>query len=132
MHLILPSLKLHSSDKDKWKCTFAFTAEQIHCNHIGTLHGGCTASLFDFCTACPLVYINKAGYWLFLGVSRNLNINYIRPAMCGETVLIECEIVHVGQRQCSLRGVMRRQEDGSILATCDHGKANFDPPQPKV
>jgi hypothetical protein len=45
----------------------------------------------------------------------------------GETVLIESEVVHAGKRLCALKGVMKRERDGAVLTTCEHGKASIDP-----
>jgi len=63
-----------------------------------------------------------------MGVSRTLNVTYLRPAKMGEGVLIECEVVQAGARVCTLRGTMRRERDGEVLAVCEHGKMNIDPP----
>lgn len=71
--------------------------------------------------------INKPGFWYYLGVSRTLNVTYLRPIPCGSKILIECEIVNIGKKLCMLKGIMRRQEDNAVLATCEHGKFNIDP-----
>lgn len=78
-----------------------------------------------------LALINKPGFWFLLGVSRTLNVTYLRPIPANETVLIECEILQVGKRLSSLKGVMKRKKDGAIMATCEHGKFNTDPPASK-
>lgn len=65
--------------------------------------------------------------WEFAGVSRTLNVTYIRPVAAGVKVLIECEVVHAGKRLCSLKGVMKRENDGAVMATCEHGKVSIDP-----
>ena len=67
--------------------------------------------------------------WAFAGVSRTLNVTYIRPIPAGEEVIIESEVVHAGKRLCSIKGVMKRKTDGAILATCEHGKVSIDPDQ---
>ena len=69
----------------------------------------------------------RPGFWSYLGVSRTLNVTYLRPAPEGSTVLVECEIVGVGKRLCTVRGTMRRVEDGTVLMVCEHGKVNTDP-----
>lgn len=57
-----------------------------------------------------------------------MNVTYIRPVPVGEKVLIESEVVHAGKRLCSLTGVIRRESDGAVMATCEHGKVSIDPP----
>jgi acyl-coenzyme A thioesterase 13 len=110
------------------RAIFRYTVQKAHCNALHNLHGGATATLFDFLTTLALVLVNAPGFWWYVGVTRTLNVTYLRPAAEGETVLFESEVVHAGQRLCSLRGVMRRESDGLVLATCEHGKVNTDPP----
>lgn len=112
--------------------TFSFTVHPQHTNRLGNLHGGASATLFDFCTSCALALVSKPGYWYYLGVSRTLNTTYLRPAIGGTTVKIECEIVQIGKRICTLRGTMRRSDDDVVLAVCEHGKVNTDPEVAKV
>jgi acyl-coenzyme A thioesterase 13 len=127
---ILPNLSLLSTSATlpHPRAVFLFTVMPQHCNRLHNLHGGCCATLFDFCTTMPLALVNRLGYWFYLGVSRTLNTTYLRPVACGEEVLIECEIVQIGRRLCTLKGVMRRRVDGMVMAVCEHGKFNTDPP----
>ncbi|EGS21187.1 uncharacterized protein CTHT_0030310 [Thermochaetoides thermophila DSM 1495] len=130
---LLPSLTLHSitpaspPTRPYPLVTFKFTVHPTHCNRLRNLHGGCAATLFDFCTSIPLALVARPGFWSYLGVSRTLNVTYLRPAPEGSTVLVECEIVGVGKRLCTVRGTMRRVEDGTVLMVCEHGKVNTDP-----
>lgn len=43
-------------------------------------------------------------------------------------VLFECEVIQIGKRLAELRGVMRNEADGSILAICHHQKYMADKP----
>lgn len=77
---------------------FEYTVTDADTNRLGNLHGGCTATLFDFATTTALAPIAKQGYWAFMGVSRTLNVTYLRPIPVGETILIDSEVVHAGKR----------------------------------
>jgi len=70
--------------------------------------------------------------WAFSGVSRTLTVTYIRPVPEGERVLVESEVVHAGKRLCSIKGVMKRERDGAVMATCEHGKVSIDPEVSKL
>lgn len=80
----------------------------------------------DLATTTSLAPIARPGYWAYAGVSRTLNVTYIRPIPEGETVLVESEVVHAGKRLCSLSGVMKRERDGAVMATCEHGKGEVN------
>lgn len=61
-------------------------------------------------------------------MTRSLNVTYLGAVKCGEEVEVEGEIVGIGSRLAHLRGVMRRIRDGVVVATCEHGRVNVDPP----
>ncbi|KAF8863240.1 putative acyl-coenzyme A thioesterase 13 [Acephala macrosclerotiorum] len=130
--LLREDLQLISASKDPGKTVFRYTVKPGHCNRLGNLHGGCTSTIFDLATTTALAPIAKPGYWAYAGVSRTLNVTYLRPIPEGETVLVESEVVHAGRRLCSLMGVMKRERDGAVMATCEHGKVSIDPEVPKL
>ena len=148
-----PHLELVSADDfehdaghhDHPHVVFAYTVQSENCNRLGSMHGGATATLFDFCTSLALALAatpapsesaHAAAHpddedellqsWRRLGVSRTLAVTYVRPAPSGTQVLIDCEQLHAGRRMSSLRGILRRRSDGAVLATCEHGKVVQD------
>lgn len=73
---------------------------------------------------------------MYMGVSRTLNCTYLKPVPCDSTVDIQCEILSIGKRLCTIKGEMRAvNEDGTIgalLAICEHGKVSTDPQPGKL
>ncbi|KOS17969.1 Acyl-coenzyme A thioesterase 13 [Escovopsis weberi] len=129
MKTLLPHIKLVSVDPSlpHPRVVFSFTTQASFSNRFHNLHGGAMATLFDFCTTMPLFLVNKPGFWQTLGVSRTLNVTYLRPVAAGTETLIECDILQIGRKICALRGVLRRKADGQVLAVCEHNKVNVDP-----
>lgn len=129
MSSLVPYLKLVSVADPAGphpSCRFSYTVQPDNCNRLENLHGGCAATLFDYCTTLPLALINRPGFWQFMGVSRTLNVTYLRPVAVGVEVLLDCEIVQVGKKLATLRGTMRKRSDNTLLAVCEHGKVNID------
>ncbi|KAG7119114.1 Acyl-coenzyme A thioesterase 13 like protein [Verticillium longisporum] len=112
--------------------TFAFTVPPSHANGLNNLHGGAAASLFDYTTSLSLALVARPGAWQHLGVSRTLNVTYLRPVPVGTDVLVQCEVVAAGKVLSALRGTIRRKSDGAILVVCEHQKFNTDPPAAKM
>ena len=62
------------------------------------MHGGATATVFDFVTSMLLVLVAKKGFWELFGVSRTLDVVYLEPIPHGEEVELEAELVKLGFR----------------------------------
>jgi uncharacterized protein (TIGR00369 family) len=82
------------------RVVFEYTCQPPHANRLGNLHGGCASTIFDIATTVALIPISKPGFWQYVGVSRTLNVTYLRPIPVGETVIIECDVVAIGKRLC--------------------------------
>lgn len=80
------------------RVTARFTVVSSLCNGMGTLHGGATATIFDFVTSMPLTLKSEKGSWEFPGVSRTLNVTYLDKASNGQELEIEAEAVKIGKR----------------------------------
>ncbi|KAI1389144.1 HotDog domain-containing protein [Hypoxylon trugodes] len=138
MTTITPHLKIHSHSPSPPtpSVTFLLTVLPIHANGLNNMHGGCTSTIFDSCTSLALHLIAKPGFWEHMGVSRSLNVTYLRPIPVGTTITIKCEVLAAGRNQSALRGEMRAVgedgREGPLLAVCDHGKVNTDPPVEKL
>ena len=103
--------------------TSDFTIPALYGNNpdAHTVHGGAVAMFFDNATSLPLLAVRH--WWDgWSGVTRNLNITYLRPLHEGDRVVIEAEVVQCGKRNALISGVLKREKDGVILATCQHEK----------
>ncbi|KAL4931296.1 PaaI family thioesterase [Aspergillus undulatus] len=113
--------------------SFTFTIAPKHCNYLGNLHGGCAATLFDALSSMILLAVSKPGFFQLGGVSRHLNVTYLRPVREGEKVRLRASIVNVGKRLALLRGEIVKvipgggEGEGEVCMVCDHEKANTDP-----
>lgn len=56
----------------------------------------------------------------------------------GDAVVMEGEVLQIGKRMATIRGVLRREKDGAVLAICQHDKAlptvrpDNEPPSTKL
>lgn len=75
------------------KVSFRFPVQSEYLNPSGTLHGAAQCLFFDVCTTFCLGPIARApDFWTTFGVTRSLNVNYLRPAKEGEVLVLECEV----------------------------------------
>ena len=100
-------------------------------------HGGAAATIFDIVTSASLAPISSPGFWEYVGVSRTLNVTYLRPVRRRTKAVVTCEVLATGKRMATIRGVMHETKDGEravgdVLCTCEHGKANIDPAPNKI
>lgn len=91
------------------------------------MHGGAQATIFDACTSLSLFAISKAGFWTSGGVSRNLNVTYLKPMRVEsvQEVTVECCVLQVGKRLAVVSAKMVG-DDGGLYSTCEHHKVNVD------
>lgn len=91
------------------------------------VHGGAVAMFFDNATCVTLLACRNADEWAWsatTGVSRSLSVTYLNPAVVGESVVIESEVVQLTRRLATIKAVLRRKEGGELLAMCTHERYN--------
>ncbi|CZT20240.1 uncharacterized protein RCC_06098 [Ramularia collo-cygni] len=93
------------------------------CNSMGNMHGGAVATLADNTTTLAAAPISRPGFWEHGGVSRTLNVTYLRPITKGSTLRIECAVRSVGQKLAATQCSIRSKETGKVLALAEHNKA---------
>ncbi|KAK5711001.1 hypothetical protein LTR17_018614 [Elasticomyces elasticus] len=124
------------TDSDTAKAVFRLVIPPTYVNSPDpanpTIHGGAIAHWFDSCTSMPLLCVKNIWDGSWSGVSRNLNVTYLRPPKEGEAIVIESEVIQSSRNIATIRGVMIRESDGKLLATCQHDKARPHRPGPRI
>ena len=87
--------------------------EAEHLRSRAIAHGGVLATLMDTSLGLAAKTIAREGYDV---VTAQLNVNFVRPARPGETVLAVAEVKHSG-RKTAVAWAEARTEGGELVAT---------------
>lgn len=101
--------------------TIAFPVREEQANPVGTLQGGILASFFDN-TFGPLSFATMRKPC----VSIDMNVNFIRPARPGETVVIRAEFKAKGRKLLQMYGEARNEKD-KLIATATSNLMIYQP-----
>ena len=112
----LRKLKIVSAENGH--CTAQFIVSEEHLNLGGTLHGGCTSTIID-CISTYAVMTQGTGA---PGVSVDLHVTFMKPALPGELVTVDAKTVRVGKRLAYLSVDLTKNEGKDIIAHGRHTK----------
>ena len=113
--------KVKFVDGDIGRCVASLKIEQEHCNQLGTLHGGCTATLVDCISTYALVTDSEESL-RFLGVSVNMNIDYMKAGRLDSEIIIDAQLKKRGKKLAFLDVEIRDKESNDLLAKGSHTK----------
>lgn len=118
---VLTSLSVET-DTNNAKATYSIVVPPLCSNNRVTknMHGGAVATFFDNATSMAVFACKNA--WEDSGVTRSLSVTYFRPAVEGEEIVIESEVLQLTKRLATIRGVMKKASDGTVVAICQHDK----------
>lgn len=92
------------------------------------LHGGAACTILDNITTLALPPIARPGYWdKFGGVTRTLNISYLKAVPVGTTVRVHAEVVQHGKTMCMIRGRMTSVDSNTVYCVGEHHKVGLVP-----
>jgi len=113
---------------DAWpegKVEWELDITDYYANLNGVMHGGAAGVIFDMGTTTALCPVQKKGYWDFLGgVTRALNISYLKAIPLNTTVRLKSEVIQHGRTMALIRGTMTSVDYKTVYAVCDHHKVN--------
>ncbi|PGH12197.1 hypothetical protein AJ80_06817 [Polytolypa hystricis UAMH7299] len=103
--------------------TWELPVTEFWANLNGVMHGGAYGVIFDMCTAISMSTISREGYWEFLaGVTRSLNISYLKAIPVGTTIRIRATVIQHGKTMALIRGIMESPDGKKVYATAEHHK----------
>lgn len=112
-HGKLLNLDYRDSGPDWIEAALPWREELVALTDRGSLASSVLVSLLDTCSGAAV--FQRLG-----GVTRSatidLRIDYLRPALRGETVVARCECYRVTRRVAFVRGVARGEADGDPIA----------------
>jgi acyl-coenzyme A thioesterase PaaI-like protein len=89
------------------------------------MHGGAAGVIFDMATTSALCPVARPGFWEFMGgVTRTLNISYLKAVPVGTTVRLNSKVESVGRQMAMIRGVMTSLDGKTTYCTAEHHKVN--------
>ena len=113
--------KVKFVDGDIGRCVASMKVEQEHCNNLGTLHGGCTATLVDVISTYALVDDTEESL-MKLGVSVNMNIDYMKAGKLGSDIIIDAQVKKRGKKLAFLDVEIRDEQSNDLIAKGSHTK----------
>lgn len=81
-----------SSASTSGHMTWRFPVLPFYINQFGGLAGGAQSAMHDYCTSWAMLTVARKGFWMSTGLTRALNMTYLRAAKVGEMLVLECEV----------------------------------------
>ncbi|KZC08259.1 PREDICTED: acyl-coenzyme A thioesterase 13-like [Dufourea novaeangliae] len=99
-------------------CKAKFVVSEEHLNMGGTLHGGFTSTIVDCISTYALMTKDECPP----GVSVDLNITFMKPALLGELVTVDAKTIRAGKRLAFLAVDVTKNDGKDIIAHGRHTK----------
>lgn len=86
--------------KSTARVVWRFPVQEPYLNLYQCFSGGAQTTMHDACTSFTMLAIAKPGFWRNTGLTRNINVTYLAPAMWKDVLLLECEVCFSLGRMC--------------------------------
>lgn len=93
---------------------------------MGKMHGGCMVTVLDIASSFALLTYTGRSHWKSLGVSTDINANYMRGMNAGQTARFECRVQRCGKNMANLYTEVL-DEGGHVCYAGSHTKFSTDP-----
>ncbi|KAF1915570.1 thioesterase family protein-like protein [Ampelomyces quisqualis] len=121
---VMENMKLVDASLDG-AVSYEMTIAPNFSNLNNVMHGGAAGVIFDMSTTTALCSLARPGFWEFMGgVTRTLNISYLRAVPIGTKVRLNSKVVGVGKQMAMIRGDMMSLDGKTTYCTVEHHKVN--------
>ncbi|XP_061927182.1 acyl-coenzyme A thioesterase 13 [Apis cerana] len=111
--------KLQIVSAGNGNCKAELVVSQEHLNIYGLMHGGFTSTLIDAVSTYALITHEKNSK---PGVSLNLNITFMKPALSGELITINARTIRVGKTVAFISVDITKNAGKDIIVNGTHIK----------
>jgi acyl-coenzyme A thioesterase 13 len=123
-HTVMNTFKLVDAGMDG-SVVYELHIAPCFSNINNVMHGGAAGVIFDMATTSALCPVARPGFWEFMGgVTRTLNISYLKAVPVGTTVRLSSKVESVGKQMAMIRGVMTSLDGKTTYCTAEHHKVN--------
>ncbi|KAK7536523.1 thioesterase family protein-like protein [Phyllosticta citricarpa] len=130
--LVMSKLRLVDAALDGFS-QYELTVSKEFSNLNDVMHGGAYGVVFDMATTSALNPLARPDFYFsynlsFMGgVTRVLNISYLRGVPIGTVVLLSSKVIQIGKKMAMIKGEMTSLDGKTIYATAEHHKVNALP-----
>ena len=101
---------------------FEFPVFEWQTNRVGQLHGGIICTAFDLTLAALARFYAGENF----APTVNLDVNYVRPAEAGDTLIVTAKATAIGKRLTHLTAEAHTKKTGKLIATAVSIYMNID------
>lgn len=102
--------------------TFEFPVQEWMENRVGQLHGGIICTAFDLTIAALARFFAGENF----APTVNLDVNYVRPAYSGDTIVVTATAVAVGKRLTHMTAEAVSKKTGKLISSATSIYMNID------
>ncbi|XP_078041722.1 acyl-coenzyme A thioesterase 13 [Augochlora pura] len=110
--------KLEIISAGNGECKAKFVVSEEHLNMGGTMHGGFTSTIIDCVSTYALMTYKECPP----GVSVDLIVTFMKPALPGETVVVDAKTVRAGKTLAFLAVDVTKNDGKDMVAHGRHTK----------
>lgn len=102
--------------------TFEFPIEEWMTNRVDQLHGGIICTAFDLAIAALARFYAGENF----APTISLNVNYVRPAKAGDTLVVTAKANAIGKRLTHMTGEAFSKKTNKLIANASSVYMNID------